>query len=154
MRKNPRPAVPSSQDPDPWYENLPDLGIDPDLLQQSRSLARLRRHVEGNIHRRVSLFEAAQIAGFERTYFSQYFHTQVGVTYSRWVNAMRVSRAIDLLMYTHLSCAEICAAVGYRDVRTFQRNFKRLTSATPTDFRESCLEQAVWDERSEVRSAG
>jgi transcriptional regulator GlxA family with amidase domain len=121
---------------EPWYEHLPELGIDPELIGQSRSLLRLRRHLEGNIHRRVPLSEAARIAGFERTYFSQYFHSRVGVTYSRWVNAMRVSRAIELLVHTDLSCAEVCAAVGYRDVRTFQRNFKRLTRHTPTDFRE------------------
>ena len=140
MRKRPSPVVSLNVGLEPWYENLADLGVDPDLLQSSRSLSRLWRHVEGNIHRRVPLAEAAQIAGFERTYFSQYFHSRVGVTYSRWINAMRVSRAIDLLIYTHLTCAEICAAVGYRDVRTFQRNFKRLTGSTPTDFRQSFSE--------------
>ncbi|HVS65163.1 MAG TPA: AraC family transcriptional regulator [Thermoanaerobaculia bacterium] len=137
MRKRSSPVVSLNEDLEPQYENLADLGVDPALLQRSRSLRRLWRHVEGNIHRRVPLAEAAQIAGFERTYFSQYFHSRVGVTYSRWINAMRVSRAIDLLIHTHLTCAETCAAVGYRDVRTFQRNFKRLTGSTPTDFRES-----------------
>lgn len=127
--------LPVANDHQPWYDHLARLGVDPELIDGSRCLARLRRHVEDNIHRRVALSEAAQIAGFERTYFSQYFHERVGVTYSRWINAMRVSRAIELLVHTHLTCSEICAAIGYRDVRTFQRNFKRLTSHTPSSFR-------------------
>jgi two-component system, response regulator YesN len=123
-----------------WYENLPRLGVDLESIRAHRPLIRLQRHVAFNIHRRVPLAEAACVAGFERTYFSQYFHEKVGVTYSQWVNAMRVSRAIELLLHTHLSCAEICAGVGYREVRTFQRNFKRLTGATPTDFRAAVLD--------------
>ncbi|HVS15765.1 MAG TPA: AraC family transcriptional regulator [Thermoanaerobaculia bacterium] len=123
-----------------WYDHLPRLGVDPHPIRDYRPLTRLQRHVASNIHRRVPLAEAARVAGFERTYFSQYFHDKVGVTFSRWVNAMRVSRAIELLLHTQLSCAEVCAAVGYRDIRTFQRNFKRLAGTSPTAFRAAFLD--------------
>jgi transcriptional regulator GlxA family with amidase domain len=135
MSKPPSPLESLSIEAEPWYGNLPRLGVNPSSIREHRPLTRLQRHVATNIHRRVPLAEAARVAGFERTYFSQYFHDKVGVTFSRWINAMRVSRAIELLLHTHLSCAEVCAAVGYRDVRTFQRNFKRMTDATPATFR-------------------
>lgn len=98
-------------------------------------LRSVRSHVEENLDRPVPLGEAADVAGFERTYFSHYFHKKTGVTYVRWLNALRISRSVRLLRNPEKSVAEVAAEVGYKDLRTYERNFKRFLDMTPSAFR-------------------
>ncbi len=104
-------------------------------FERDTSLRLVREHIERNFTRRISLSEAADVAGFERTYFSAYFHKKVGITYTRWLNALRVSRSLDLLRSTIMPISNIARQVGYRDLRTYERNFKRLVGLTPSEFR-------------------
>lgn len=104
-------------------------------LDADEALRSVKAHIEDNFERKVPLGEAADVAGFERTYFSHYFHKKTGVTYVKWLNALRVSRAINHLRDRSLSISEVAEKVGYRDLRTFERNFKRFVGTTPTAFR-------------------
>ena len=80
--------------------------------------------------------EAADVAGYERTYFSTYFRAKVGITYTQWLTALRVSRAVALLTSTHLSVAEVCEEAGFGDLRTMERNFSRYVGMTPSAVRQ------------------
>ncbi|REJ83380.1 MAG: AraC family transcriptional regulator [Acidobacteria bacterium] len=104
-------------------------------LDADEALRSVREHVEDNFERQVPLAEAADVAGFERTYFSHYFHKKTGVTYVRWLNALRISRSISFLRNREMSISEVAEQVGYRDLRTFERNFKRFLGCTPSSFR-------------------
>ncbi|HUP23200.1 MAG TPA: AraC family transcriptional regulator [Thermoanaerobaculia bacterium] len=103
------------------------LGVDAHAFWGDPALRRVQEFLRQHPDQPFPLGLAAEIAGLEYTYFSQYFHRRVGITFVRWVNALRVSKALELLIDTDLPIAEIAVRTGYRDARTLQRNFKQLT---------------------------
>lgn len=100
-------------------------------------LARVKEHVERNLDGDLSLAAVAQIAGMERGYFSRFFRQKTGVRFSNWVGSLRIRQAKELMRSANRSIARVAYSVGFRDVRTFERTFKRNTSMTPSAFKKS-----------------
>jgi transcriptional regulator GlxA family with amidase domain len=99
-------------------------------------LHRLVRHVEANFEDSLSLARAAQICGLERTYFCRFFRARVGISFSEWSRRVRVGRAKALLRAEHRSVLAVALAVGYKDITTFERNFRRCEQLTPGEYRK------------------
>lgn len=124
------------------------LGVDAHAFWGDQGLRRVQEHLRQHLDQPFPLGRAAEIAGLEYTYFSEYFHRRVGITFVRWVNALRVSRALELLIDTDLPITEIAMRTGYRDVRTLQRNFKQLTGQQPKVLRRAYRTTAAQRETS------
>ncbi|MEO0972196.1 MAG: helix-turn-helix transcriptional regulator [Pseudomonadota bacterium] len=93
------------------------------------------------------------MANLEASYFSSFFHDKTGVCFHSWLNYTRVLRAMHLLADTDLSITNVSRKVGFRDLRTFQRAFKRFASVTPTEYRKQArAEQAERDARVPVNA--
>ena len=101
------------------------------------SLRKVRDYVGKNSSKSITLSEAASIAGQETKYFSRFFHLKVGITFTTWKNAVRIQKAINLIDKEHCTFSNIAFSVGFEDLRTFQRVFKRLTGMTPRGYRKS-----------------
>jgi len=99
-------------------------------------LDRVRTFVEENLTEPLTLEDAANVAAMERTYFSYFFRQKLGVTFSAWLQYLRVSRALDLIRSRDHSITEVAFAVGFNELGTFQKAFKRWTSLTPRDFKK------------------
>jgi AraC-like DNA-binding protein len=113
------------------------LGVDAHAFWNEPGLKRVQEYLRQHLELPFPLARAAELAGLEYTYFSEFFHRRVGITFVRWVNALRVSRALELLIDTDLPISEIAARIGYRDERTLQRNFKQLTGHQPKGLRRT-----------------
>ena len=94
-------------------------------------MQRVKRFVDEHYADPLPLSRVASVAGLERSYFSRYFHKKSGVCYRDWLNWLRVNRAIDLMNTRDLSITEIGFAVGFRDLRTFERAVDRCTGQCP-----------------------
>ena len=101
------------------------------------ALRKIEIYVRENYSEEVPLFKAAQIAGLERKYFSTFFHKKVGISFCQWLMRMRINKAIHLLEVEDNSITDIALAVGYQDLRTFERAFKKCTGCTPREFKKS-----------------
>ena len=99
-------------------------------------LERVRAYVADNLTEEITLEDAANVAAMERTYFSYFFRQKLGVTFSSWLQYLRVSRALDLIRSRDHSITEVAFAVGFNELSTFQKAFKRWTSLTPRDFKK------------------
>jgi AraC-like DNA-binding protein len=106
-------------------------------------LQRVREYVEQNLSEPISLREAASAAGLEEKYFSAFFHRKTGVCFRDWLAGRRVDRAIEILTERDDTITNVAASVGFQDLGTFERSFKRLTGLTPREFKRSVAPQAV-----------
>jgi transcriptional regulator GlxA family with amidase domain len=104
-------------------------------LRYYPALARVERYVQAHMRDRITLEVAAGVACLERKYFSAFFHSRVGVTFKDWIAILRVQRAIDAMRVQRDNMPRIAFAAGFRDVRSFERAFKKLTGVTPQTFR-------------------
>jgi len=96
-----------------------------------RRLNRLRQFVLEHLEEPIDLADAARVASLERTYFCRFFRHKVGVGFRQWLNEIRIQRAEELLSEHNLAITEVALAVGFRDLRTFERAFKRVAGVTP-----------------------
>lgn len=74
-------------------------------------------------------------ARVSRRTLTRRFRTATGLTPVRYVQAVRVERARELLEATAIPVTEIAAEVGYADVGHFNRVFARETDLTPGAYR-------------------
>ncbi len=58
-------------------------------------------------------------------------------TYQDVLDGLRREMAMDLLQRTRMTQAEIAAHLGFAEIRSFQRCFRRWTGQTPGDYREA-----------------
>ncbi|MGH7489343.1 MAG: helix-turn-helix domain-containing protein, partial [bacterium] len=100
-------------------------------------LERVREFVEKNLSEPISLRAAASAAGLEEKYFSAFFHRKTGVCFRDWLACRRVDRAIEILTLHDDTITSVAASVGFQDLRTFERAFKRLTGLTAREFKRS-----------------
>jgi len=102
-------------------------------------LSKVKQHVEQNFSGPITLAQAAHVAGLEKTYFSKYFHERTGVCFKDWIGLMRIKRAIAMLMNHDYNITELAFAVGFQDLRTFERAFKKFVGVTPRECKRIAL---------------
>ena len=94
-------------------------------------LAKIKRHVEQHYAEPFTLADAAQIAALEKTYFSKVFKEKVGVSFGDWLARERIKRTLLMLMDHDHRITDLAFAVGFADLRTFERAFKKYVGMTP-----------------------
>ena len=100
-------------------------------------LQKIRDYVDKNVDEDITLCKAARIACLEQKYFSTFFREKTGVTFKRWISGVRISRAKTMMEAHNYSITEVALAVGFRDLGTFERTFKRYTGLTPREYKHS-----------------
>jgi len=105
--------------------------IDDWIFSFNPRLNKVKRFVDANLAEPLSLDRAAGVAGLERTYFSKYFREKTGICFRDWLSTMRVNRAMQIMSIRDLSITEIAFAVGFQDLRTFERAVERCTGLSP-----------------------
>jgi AraC-like DNA-binding protein len=85
----------------------------------------------------LALGSIARHLDFTETYLSQIFREQTGVTYSLFLERIRVEAARRLLQASSLSISEIAARVGYQTNSTFFRAFRRMHKQGPSAYRNA-----------------
>jgi two-component system response regulator YesN len=98
-------------------------------------LHRVQEHVEGHLGEPLTLSDAAAVARLEKTYFSSFFHEKVGVCFRDWLTYVRIHHAMELIAAHNTPIRTVGEAVGYGEVRTFQRAFRRCVGLNPSAFR-------------------
>jgi AraC-like DNA-binding protein len=93
------------------------------------------RFIDDNFMKQIDLDVVSKQAGLSRFRFSREFRKMNGVTFRTYIAQRRIEAARTLLQNHRLTVTEISHAVGYGDPNNFIRNFRKLTSQTPTEFR-------------------
>lgn len=93
-------------------------------------------YLEQHYSEDISLDIVAVHLGITGAYLSALMKEKTGVNFSDHLNNIRIRKAKELLTSTALSIQEIGERIGYRNVTSFIRMFKKLTSSTPGDYRK------------------
>lgn len=81
---------------------------------------------------------AAAFMNMSPAYFSRFFHSLTGMTFSRYLNYVKVDRAVNMLHFqTDLPVTEIALRSGFSTIRNFNRVFKETTGYAPSDLPEN-----------------
>lgn len=101
----------------------------PSLIQKTAAYA--HTHFRENI----SLTQAAEACSVTPNYLGKRFTQWMGVSFSEYLNTVRLRHACNVLTGTDLSVKEIAFSSGYNSIEHFEYIFKRKLACTPTAFR-------------------
>ena len=87
-------------------------------------------------HEPLTLAEMADTAIFSRFYFSRVFRSVTGTSPGRFLTAIRLYKAKNLLLQTSASVTEVSYLVGYNSPGTFSSRFTRSVGMSPGQFRD------------------
>jgi AraC-like DNA-binding protein len=83
----------------------------------------------------LTVDDLARAAMFSKFHFTRIFRRVTGVSPGRFLSALRLQRAKDLLVSTGMNVADISVHVGYNSVGTFSSRFSRSVGMSPTTYR-------------------
>lgn len=86
--------------------------------------------------RGVSLAAMATAAGLERRTLLRRFANATGMTPIEYCRAVRIARARELLEGGDASQKQIAQSLGYRDVASFARVFRKAVGSAPGAYRK------------------
>ena len=88
-----------------------------------------------NLADEIHLPDVARFCGMSDSIFSRFFKKNTGHGFVCYVNRMRINRACILLIQTEMSVTDICFATGFNNLSNFNRQFRRITALTPSEYR-------------------
>ena len=89
--------------------------------------------METKYHEQLSIDRIARETGLERSYFSVLFKEKTTVSPHKYLTALRIHKACDLIEKEHCNITDAAIATGL-DPCNFARVFKRVIGKTPTEY--------------------
>ncbi|MEG1776835.1 MAG: response regulator [Clostridia bacterium] len=108
--------------------------VDTDQLR-NETLAQIVTELGGSFTQEIVFQELCAHHHINPSYLSQLFRKELGMTFTSYVNQLRIHYAKELLESTTLLVAEVSDRVGYDNYLHFTKLFKRETGMTPKQYR-------------------
>lgn len=83
----------------------------------------------------INISTIAELTGRTSNYLSHLFSENSGITFSEFLNRMRIEKAKEKLLYTDDTLYSVSKEVGYNNERYFVKLFKKYVNMTPSQFR-------------------
>lgn len=84
----------------------------------------------------LNINEVALRTFLSPSYLSRLFKENTGSSFSEYLQNIRISEACSLLKKTDAKIIDIMQEVGFRDIKHFNRLFKKVTGKTPGQYRK------------------
>ena len=94
------------------------------------------QYIELNYSQPITIPQIAGFVGVSSIYLTKLFKLSTGKTLSEYLNYHRTQKSLDLLTHTEETINWISEAVGYSDVRSYIRFFKKFYYMTPSEYRK------------------
>jgi AraC family transcriptional regulator len=94
-------------------------------------------HIEEHLAEQISLTALAQLVRLSPFHFARAFKQSFGMPPHRFHTHRRIERAKALLSKPAMSVTEVGLVVGFGGTSSFTTSFRKVTGATPTDYRRS-----------------
>jgi YesN/AraC family two-component response regulator len=104
-----------------------------------RAIRRALAFADEHFSEAITLSEIAREASLSRFHFCRLFRLETGLRFREHVQHLRVQQARRLLANPRLTVTEVAYAVGFNDLSTFDKVFKKIVGAAPRVYRRACL---------------
>lgn len=91
-------------------------------------------YIHNNFYNECSAEDVANYCHLSYSYFSRQFKKVSGITFTKYLNFVRITEAERLLLKRNMSITDIGFAVGFKDTSYFIRQFKSFKQYTPKQF--------------------
>ncbi len=100
------------------------------------AVARAASILRNRFHEPITLGMVAREAGVSRERLSRLFRSVMGITFSEYLNVIRLDHCRRRLADSNQTITEIAFASGFQSVSQFNRRFKAAEGVSPRDYRK------------------
>ncbi|HIY92650.1 helix-turn-helix domain-containing protein [Companilactobacillus sp. HBUAS56275] len=105
------------------------------LSTSNESIISAIEFIDNNLDKRLTLDQVAGKVYLSDYYFSKLFKRETGLSFSVYLNARKIQKAMILLKESDDSINEISDALGFTRLSYFSQTFKKYTGYAPTKYR-------------------
>lgn len=106
------------------------------IIEKDNTISKILHYINENYAHELTSSKLAAHFGYSLSYFCKYFRDSVGETPVDYINAVRINKSYDLLLYTDMTATEISYQVGYSGLNYFSRQFKKRLHYSPQEIRK------------------
>ena len=85
----------------------------------------------------LNVAQMAEASDVSEVYFRKLFTEVYGIPPKKYLNLIRMSKAKELLLTKEISVQQVAEEVGFHDVYSFCKSFRKAHDCTPTQYRKS-----------------
>ncbi|GAA3401502.1 AraC family transcriptional regulator [Paenibacillus hodogayensis] len=116
----------------------PDAGLENEPGEHSGSwLQKGADYLEMHYAEGITIEKVASFVGVDRAYFSRRFNAAYGTSPIKYLQSLKMKAALKMLEDTTCTLTEIALSVGYPDLFSFSKAFKKHFDRSPGEFRRS-----------------
>jgi len=122
----------------PYFEELLISIVKKNLaitMEANPHIAKGIKYIHENYHKSINLQTLCDHLNLNTCYFCVLFKNQTNMTFSQYLNKIRIDESKKLLETTADSIIDISLSVGFNNHNHFSATFKKLTGVTPTVYR-------------------
>lgn len=112
------------------------LVFDFKAIKHQNAIFKITTYIKENLTKRITLEEAAAQVFLSKSYFCRILKSELGYTFTEYVNRLRIERSKAMLLSSRMPISEISLEVGFEDQSYFSRIFKKQTGSSPGKYRE------------------
>lgn len=117
------------------------------------TLKNVTQYIQTHYRERITLEELAKQTFLSKTYLSRCFSRYLGVSFTGYVELLRLSNAVRLLAGQG-TLAQIAEESGFPNVNAMIQAFKRYRGVTPGEYRRGLIPSGKADSRGELPEEG
>ena len=93
-------------------------------------------YIHKNYDKNITLTDVCKDLNVNKSYFCCIFKNETGMTFSKFLNRLRIEKSKQYLIQNNESILSIALAVGFNNHIYYTMMFKKLTGFTPIEFRQ------------------
>ena len=119
-----------------YEERLSEQGITENATILTSPIMQALAYMETNFRKNPTLEEVAKKVGFSTAYFSRLFAKQLGMSYTEYLDKIKIKHVQILLTQTNKTIMEIAEETGYCHGNYLNAQFKKHFGITPGQYRK------------------
>lgn len=137
-------AVRTRQQMDAWIAELCEKyqnGVNASFKRLSPPISAAVVYINENYHHKVVLRDISKAVFMNHTYLSQQFKKEVGISIPKYLEQVRISKALILLRSSDYCISEVAERVGFSNQNYFAKVFKEVTGYSPMKYKKGDKEK-------------
>lgn len=116
--------------------NKMNLTVNSVKEHQNKDAIFLKKYIEDNSHKDITLDHLAEITFLDKYYLSHLFKNNFGVAPIEYLTDIRIQKAKKLLSTTDFTISQVSSMLGFANPAYFSQFFKKREEVSPSQYRK------------------
>ncbi len=119
-----------------------EVGVRIRILERKNKypdIEKATKYIKKHFHEPISINEVADYVVLSRPYFSKLFKKAMGISFTEYLQELRLEETKRLLLQTDVSISKIAFSCGFSNLSYFNTFFRRMMKCTPGQYRAKTL---------------